>query len=321
MKKRIYISLFVTALLLSISDVVCAQQFTVKSFRILPNDISSYINPVRDLNGEACALIKVVGSNDFVFSSPLGIVHRKNETGEIWIYLPKGSVQLTIKHPQWGVLRDFSFGCALESRMTYELILTPPAVHLSIADIPLENIYSHLDTALHIKPSVSKFKRHFPLQPLRMYTAILGGYHTGGASLGVMIGLLRRHGIYLHVQSDFRSLPSTAGDCDKDGVVAGGNAQPYYSGTKKDGRYLCFIGGMHRITLGFTLYEGLGYGKRTLAWQKSDGTLLRNTGYSANGVAIELGGIVSIGRLFASTGVMTIAGKYWEPAIGLGYKF
>ena len=86
---------------------VCAQEFIVRSFRMLPNDITAYIEPVRDLNDEACALLKVVGDKDFVFSSPLGIVKRKNDVGEIWIYLPKGSVMITIKHPQWGVLRDY----------------------------------------------------------------------------------------------------------------------------------------------------------------------------------------------------------------------
>ena len=34
-----------------------AQEFKVHSFRCLPNDITAWIDPVRDLNDEACALI------------------------------------------------------------------------------------------------------------------------------------------------------------------------------------------------------------------------------------------------------------------------
>ena len=82
-----------------------AQQFGVKAFRPLPNDISAYISPVRDLNGEACALLKVVGDKDFVFSTPLGVVKQQQEVGEIWVYVPRGTVQITLKHPRWGVLR------------------------------------------------------------------------------------------------------------------------------------------------------------------------------------------------------------------------
>lgn len=77
------------------------QQFSVAGFRVLPNDVSAFITPVYDLNDEPCALIKVVALEEFAFSSPLGIVKRKDEVGEIWIYLPRGSKMITLKHPQW----------------------------------------------------------------------------------------------------------------------------------------------------------------------------------------------------------------------------
>lgn len=105
------------------SASVQAQEFSVAGFRLLPNDVSAFITPVRDLNDEPCALVKVEAPSDFAFSTPLGIVSRKDKVGEIWLYLPKGSKLLTIKHPEWGVLRDYRFSKPLESRMTYELKL------------------------------------------------------------------------------------------------------------------------------------------------------------------------------------------------------
>ena len=36
-----------------------AQEFSVESFRQLPNDVSAFINVVYDLNDDACALVKV----------------------------------------------------------------------------------------------------------------------------------------------------------------------------------------------------------------------------------------------------------------------
>lgn len=92
--------------------------FTLASFRQLPTDVSAFVDAVRDLNGEACALLKVVAPSDFAFSSPLGIVKRRDEVGEIWLYLPKGTKSITLKHPQWGVLRNYQLGTKLESRMT-----------------------------------------------------------------------------------------------------------------------------------------------------------------------------------------------------------
>lgn len=100
--------------------------FSVESFRQLPTDVSAFIDAVRDLNDEACALLKVVAPADFAFSSPLGIVERRDKVGEIWLFLPKGTKSITLKHPQWGVLRDFQFGTKLESRMTYEMRLRLP---------------------------------------------------------------------------------------------------------------------------------------------------------------------------------------------------
>ena len=70
---------------LAIPSALRAQEFSVASFRQLPNDVSAFINNVRDLNDEACALIKVVAPSAFAFSSPLGIVKRKDEVGEIWV--------------------------------------------------------------------------------------------------------------------------------------------------------------------------------------------------------------------------------------------
>ena len=65
------------------SASVQAQEFSVAGFRLLPNDVSAFITPVRDLNDEPCALVKVEAPSDFAFSTPLGIVSRKDKVGEI----------------------------------------------------------------------------------------------------------------------------------------------------------------------------------------------------------------------------------------------
>ncbi len=89
--------LFLIATLLSLTICGRSQQFKADSLRVLPNDISASMEPVYDLNNDICALVKVVCSHDFAFSSPLGIAKRRNETGEVWLYLPEGSMLLTIK--------------------------------------------------------------------------------------------------------------------------------------------------------------------------------------------------------------------------------
>ena len=52
-----------------------AQDFSVASFRLLPNDVSVFIDNVRDLNDEACALMKIEAPSDFAFSTQIGRAH------------------------------------------------------------------------------------------------------------------------------------------------------------------------------------------------------------------------------------------------------
>ena len=77
---RLTILLFILSLW---SASVQAQEFSVAGFRLLPNDVSAFITPVRDLNDDPCALVKVEAPSDFAFSTPLGIVSRKDKVGEI----------------------------------------------------------------------------------------------------------------------------------------------------------------------------------------------------------------------------------------------
>ena len=124
--------LFLIATLLSLTICGRSQQFKADSLRVLPNDISASMEPVYDLNNDICALVKVVCSHDFAFSSPLGIAKRRNETGEVWLYLPEGSMLLTIKHPQWGVLRDYNFISASHVSRIIFLSGTGPLQHPQI---------------------------------------------------------------------------------------------------------------------------------------------------------------------------------------------
>lgn len=302
-----------------------AQEFIVRSFRMLPNDITAYIEPVRDLNDEACALLKVVGDKDFVFSSPLGIVKRKNDVGEIWIYLPKGSVMITIKHPQWGVLRDYRFPHPLESRMTYELTLNPPLGYQRPVELPALEKHPLLpDTTRHLighlpMPPTERPRR--PREPWRRLLLINMGLQGDGPSAGLRIALMRRHGAYLMAQKDFHAMPRTESECDRNGIPTGATEAPYYTGRTENGRWMLMAGGIHRIVGDFCLYEGLGYGQRNLAWEQDNGTLLRNRDYSRRGLSAEAGCLYRFYRIAVSAGVMTIQGRYWEAAVGLGINF
>ena len=292
-----------------------SQEFSVTSFQVLPNDVSAFINNVRDLNDEACALIKVEAPSDFAFSTPLGIVKRKDEVGEIWLYVPRGTKMLTLKHPQWGVIRDYKLGKPLESRMTYELKLNQPKPIIAEKHDTIIQIKTVTDTI-----AIPQAK---PKMPLSIYTLATIALHQDGPSYGIFFAMMHRHGFFLHASSDFKSIGKTEGNCDKDGIIAQTNDKPYYTGKTRHSNYTMTVGAIHHIYKSLRLFEGIGYGRTATAWQLGEsegGGYLLNDGLTHKGVAGELGILGSIGRLTLSASAITIAGKQWQGSIGIGIK-
>lgn len=292
-----------------------SQEFSVASSQVLPNDVSAFINNVRDLNDEACALIKVEAPSDFAFSTPLGIVKRKDEVGEIWLYVPRGTKMLTLKHPLWGVLRDYKLGKPLESRMTYELKLNQPKTIIAEKHDTIIQIKTVTDTI-----AIPQVK---PKMPLSIYTLATIALHQDGPSYGIFFAMMRRHGFFLHASSDFKSIGKTEGNCDKDGNIDKANDKPYYTGKTRHSNYTLTVGAIHHICKSLRIFEGIGYGRSATAWQMGEsegGGYLLNDGLTHKGVTGEVGILGSIGRLTLSASAITIAGKQWQGSIGIGIK-
>ena len=196
--RHIPVLILLSVLLMAAADAL-AQTYSVESFRRLPNDVSAFIEPIKDLNGDDCALVKVEAPADFVFSSPLGIVKRIDNVGEIWLYMPKGSKRLTFKHPQWGVLRNYSFPEKLESHMTYEIRLNLPELSQAVTVLPPDTVFTTLrDTLIVVRtdtlriPEIPRFRPRLTLRVLPTI-GVGGGSGTFSVAGGVRAMLLKRH--------------------------------------------------------------------------------------------------------------------------------
>ena len=119
-----------------------AQTISVKSFKALPMDrtASSLEGKRIDRNGDVAALIKVVTSETgFTFEGgTLGIVDSKQENGEVWVWIPRSSRKITIKHQQLGVLRDYRFPVEIEAESTYEMVLVTGKVEIVVQQTATE---------------------------------------------------------------------------------------------------------------------------------------------------------------------------------------
>ena len=108
---------------------ICAQELTVKSFKLAENDISAQTQPRKDLNDRNCALVKVqfVGTISEVEGNVVKpLVKHGNET---WVYMPQGSRQLKLLTQSYlPVMVTFAdYGVEkLESNRTYVLVMIKP---------------------------------------------------------------------------------------------------------------------------------------------------------------------------------------------------
>lgn len=299
------------------------QKYSVASFRMLPNDVSAFISPVRDLNGDDCALIKVQAPEEFAFSTPLGIVKRIDKTGEIWLYVPKGSRKITLKHPEWGVMRDYRFPEKVASHMVYELSVALPEekddavrVRTVVNTVRDTLILTRVDTMIMPEP-----KERIPFSVGVMATSGYGG-DPGALLGGVMVMAMRRHGGWVHVQTDFGSVGKTVGECDRRGGMNGN--LPFYTGETRRGILLVTAGAAHRISRTLGIFEGLGYGYDNLAWRLAEsegGGFVRNTHYCHQGVMFEAGVTYSYARLMATASFCSLKGTRWYGSLGIGYRF
>ncbi len=128
-------------LLLMLGLTAQTQQIAVKSFRQLENDLDARASyPKEDKNGEKAAIIKIVTTETgFEFDGGIiGIVASVQKTSEIWLYVPRGSKVVTIKHPKLGLLRNYAYPQSIAAGDVYEMVLTTGRVVTTIEEPTIE---------------------------------------------------------------------------------------------------------------------------------------------------------------------------------------
>lgn len=121
--------LLVCIVLLILVSPLSAQELSIKSFAIDESDMSANSRPVKDLNGELCALIKVDCSLDQLafYGNIVGRPIQNN--GTYWVYVTKGTKKISISQPYVKPLYvDFInyLDDPIKSGATYKLVLEIP---------------------------------------------------------------------------------------------------------------------------------------------------------------------------------------------------
>lgn len=315
---RSWWTLFLSAaMLLFLSHDLSAQEiegsFSVQSFRPLEWDLDARsTKPMRDQNGKKAALIKVITSaEDLDFDVGLmGVVAVIREVGETWVYVPEHVRKITIRHKDFGVIRDYVFPEPVESAVTYEMVLkTPPVVEKEII-VRDSIIYmpSPADSA-----ALSKVRR----KPVGLSVSAVAMFPE--YSGGLMVAWEKyRFGAYVKAVSNFRDSGSSY-DCLSDGTTADGYI--WTSGRTRVSRLSVTAGLVFRVCPWLNLYAGAGYGDRTLLWEDSSQLWAKVSDRSFHGAAADLGVQLRLWRFRLGAGVSTTAFRTADAEVSFGFCF
>lgn len=318
----IFILLFAAV---SVSAQTDSSGFFVQSFKKLEWDLDARSNyPVLDQNSRKAALIKVViPEAGFDFDvGVMGVVSVRQEVGEVWVYVPEGVRKITVRHQTYGVIRDYEFGCPIESAAVYELRLHVP-VQPKVKVVVKDSIV-YVPTLVYAKAPQSEKSigsgGQFNVRKRATQTkwSVLAVTNIPEPSAGLMAtlhprkfgvyvkaaGKLKRTDVYYHVRDESEH-----------------NAE-IWNGTFS--RLAITAGGIFRCTDWLGVCSGIGYGQNLVEVGYVNGTDLYDL---VKGSSLDLGATLRFGHFTTYIGgnlnfrgiLDSVAAAYLE--FGVGWAF
>jgi hypothetical protein len=128
-------------------------------------------------------------------------------------------------------------------------------------------------------------------------------------------------GAYIRYSSNWKSFSDSGLSCNSDGSLTNGGGTPYYEKGTKEKSFAALVGPTLKITRGFYLTGGVGYGEKSVYWTTIEGKNIKYDDGSYKGVAAEIGVMGVWKHLSLSASVQTIQMKTALPMVGIGFVF
>ena len=321
--------LLVALLMLPLAGIT--QEIKIEDFQKLERDMSARTAKVKDVNGDLCALLKIETTEKGFEFSGCNIEKTEQKTGEIWLFASPGVKFITIKHKDFGVLRNYQFPQSIESGVVYQIKLSTEAKEVKIdtstinkaveskIDAKMEELNKKLALLeeMQKQSSSQKPKRIRPVYNKETFAMLNAAYSVAPqTSFGITFGMQKTWGWYVSVASGlkFDALGATKEDAD-------GTNDYFYDDNKTTSRLSIHGGAMYRIAKPLSIKLGVGYGVRNLAFTTYNGDYIKVASASANGLECSAGVHLSFGKMAFSVDVLSVGFKYSEVKLGIGYNF
>lgn len=149
---------------------------------------------------------------------------------------------------------------------------------------------------------------------------ILASISAPDMAYGLMAGYKHRNwGGYLALRTNFTSC-KTSYSCASDGSMENGS-KIWPTGNEKRSNLMVGGGVLAGATKWLTVYAGVGYGTRKLAWEDVADNWVLVSDWSRSGFAAECGAVVSVRKLAISAGISTVAFRTAAFTCGVGVRF
>lgn len=253
--------LLVALLMLPLAGM--AQEIKIEDFQKLERDMSARTAKVKDVNGDLCALLKIETTEKGFEFSGCNIEKTEQKTGEIWLFASPGVKFITIKHKDFGVLRNYQFPQSIESGVVYQIKLSTEAKEVKIdtstinkavdskIDAKMEEMNKKLAELEQLKQDIQNQPKQEetpvyvkPLSDRDKFVMLTAAYSTSPQlSVGLSFGMLKTWGWYVSVASglEFDALKAQHED------DAAGTAGYYYDGNNTSARLSAHAGIMYRV--------------------------------------------------------------------------
>ena len=149
---------------------------------------------------------------------------------------------------------------------------------------------------------------------------ILASISAPDMAYGLMAGYKHRNwGGYLALRTNFTSCKISY-SCASDGSMENGS-KIWPTGNEKRSNLMVGGGVLAGATKWLTVYAGVGYGTRKLAWEDVADNWVLVSDWSRSGFAAECGAVVSVRKLAISAGISTVAFRTAAFTCGVGVRF
>jgi hypothetical protein len=271
------------------------KRLVVRRFDMNQGDLRAKADPVYDKTHKPAALVEIVFTDRDSIRIEGNIVgNPEHDPGKWAVYMPEGAQWIDLSAAGYAPVR-FAFP----------------------AETPLLSAHTYL---LELGVKTSRSSSVNPMWTLVMPTF---SYNQSQLSYGLMLGLGRKNGGYVHAKTDFHFGINPSLSCDADGNIQG--VKGWFSGEPHKSRFAVTAGYLRQLVQPLYVFVGGGYGSRILAWEMygAEGSydLVRVAPSSFTGVEAELGLIFRLGGFALSAGVQTNQFRYYEANVGIGVMF